>query len=426
MDETQGAEAAVAGVAPSAQAVFVEEEASEAQRYFVLSLVSVSHVLNHIQSSITSVLFPVMMTDLGFGFLQLGVLSAVHHASAQGLQVIYGFVTPFMKRAVILGLGNVVLGVSVLIHAVLGNYGQLLAMRAISSVGSSPQHPVGASILSGYFPKARAWVLTLHHTAGSVGSFLAPAIAAVLLLYMGWRAIFLILGIPSVLMGLSYFVLRDRVPNVKRTETKKETAKASLNAYIQCLKNRNIMFVTLVLMVGAAGRGTGLNVTYLVPYFMKTFDVSASYAGLLLMVIQAAGIAGPLGVAWLSDRLGYRTTFVQATLFLSALMTVWLAHHAALSPLFFLNLVLYGAVVHSRGSLTQAMVGDYASEKMQDAAFSIYYFVGFMSGPVWTLVTGYIMDSYGFTPAFYVAGGTYLAGMVLLNFIKEEKPARAA
>jgi hypothetical protein len=32
-----------------------------------------------------------------------------------------------------------------------------------------------------------------------------------------------------------------------------------------------------------------------------------------------------------------------------------------------------------------------------------------MSGPVWTLVTGYIMDSYGFTPAFYVAGGTYLA-----------------
>jgi ACS family hexuronate transporter-like MFS transporter len=328
-----------------------------------------------------------------------------------------------MKRAVILGLGNVFLGLATLGHAFLGTYPQLVGARALASLGSSPQHPMGASILSGYFPKARAWALTLHHTAGNVGSFLAPAIGAFLLLYMGWRPIFLLLGGLSVVMGLFYFVLRDRVPSAKSGESRKETAKASLNAYLQCLKNRNILFVSAILMVGAAGRGTGFNVTYLVPFFMERFDITASGAGFLLMVLQAAGVVGPLGVAWLADRFGSRTLIVQLTLFLSAVMTIWLAYHAAIGALLFVNLVLYGTVVQSRGTLTQAMIGDYASDELADAAFSIYYFVGFISGPFWTLVTGYVMDRYGFTPAFYVAAGTYLAGMVLLFFVRDQEKA---
>jgi ACS family hexuronate transporter-like MFS transporter len=259
-----------------------------------------------------------------------------------------------------------------------------------------------------------------------VGSFLAPAIGAFLLLYMGWRPIFLILGILSVVMGLAYFVLRDRVPNANLTESGKKTAQTSLNAYLQCLKNRNILLVSLILMVGAAGRGTGFNVTYLVPYFMQKFSVTASTAGFLLMVLQAAGVVGPLGIAWVSDRLGHRTLIVQITLFVSAGLTIWLAYHPVIGTLLFLNLILYGTFVQARGTLTQAMVADFAADEMADAAFSIYYFVGFISGPLWTLVTGYIMDKYGFTPAFYVAALTYLAGMVLLLFVREEKQAPQA
>jgi hypothetical protein len=30
------------------------------------------------------------------------------------------------------------------------------------------------------------------------------------------------------------------------------------------------------------------------------------------------------------------------------------------------------------------------------------------------------MQHYGFTPAFYIAAGTYIAGMALLTFVKED------
>jgi predicted MFS family arabinose efflux permease len=261
----------------------------------------------------------------------------------------------------------------------------------------------------------------LHHTAGNVGTFLAPALAAGLLFYVGWRQVFLILGIPSMLMGLCYFLLRDRLPSA-RQEGRKKAARASLDAYLRCLKDRNILFSSMILMVGAAGRGTGFNETYLVLYFMESFHVTASHAGLLLMVLEAAGVVGPLGVAWISDRIGRRALIVQTTLFFSAVFTVWLAYQSTVGVLFFVNLILYGTFVQSRGTLTQAMIGDFATEELADAAFSIYYFVGFISGPIWTLVAGYVLDRYGFTPAFYLAGSTYLAGMTLLSFVKDKKP----
>ena len=74
------------------------------------------------------------------------------------------------------------------------------------------------------------------------------------------------------------------------------------------------MLTSLVFMVGAAGRGTGINITYLVPFFMERFDITASAGGLLLTVLQGAGLIGPLAIAWFSDRLGKRAAITQGTL----------------------------------------------------------------------------------------------------------------
>jgi MFS family permease len=131
-----------------------------------------------------------------------------------------------------------------------------------------------------------------------------------------------------------------------------------------------------------------------------------------------------MAIAWFSDWIGKRTMITQITLVLSALMTVLLVQHSSLNIFFYINLLLYGAFVQARGALTQTMIGDFASEELTDAAFSIYYFVGFISGPVWTLIIGYVMQHYGFTQAFYVAAASYIAGMVLLLFVSDESKAK--
>jgi MFS family permease len=323
-------------------------------------------------------------------------------------------------------VGNVVVGLTAMSQFFVKSYPQLVAARVAIDAGSSPQHPLGSSILSRYYPQARGWALTFHHSAGNLGSFIGPAAASLALLYVGWRVAFVIFGLFSLMMGLTLFFVRDHSGGAAGDGRGKPTAKSGVDAYLQCLRNRNIVFTSLVLMVGAAGRGTGVNMTYLVPFFMAQYGVSASGGGVLLTLMQAAGLFGPLAIAWFSDRTGMRRGITQLTLFLSALMTVLLVQHASLSVFFYANLLLYGAFVQARGSLTQAMIGDFASPELTDAAFSIYYFVGFISGPVWTMIIGYVMQHHGFAPAFYIAAGTYIAGMLLLLFVRDdEEPKRA-
>ena len=408
--------AASASVAPSEAPTL---EAGLRQKRLALSVISVCHTLNHLQYSITSVMFPVMMKELGFGLLQLGALSAISNFVGQGLQVVYGLFTGFFKRTQMLGAGNVVVGLSAMAQYFVGSYPQLLVARIAIDTGSSPQHPLGASILSRFYPKARGWALTFHHSAGSFGSFIGPGLASIALLYVGWRTAFVVFGLASLVMGLALFMVREHTSTSNEIKGGKGNFRANLDAYRVCLKDRNILFTSLVLMVGAAGRGTGINLTYLVPFFMERFDVTAPVGGLFLTVLQGAGLVGPLTIAWVSDRLGRRAIITQITLFLSAVMTVWLAYQTSLGPLFYLNLILYGSVVEARGSLTQTMISDFARDDLTDAAFSIYYFVGCISGPIWTLIVGYVMQTYGFTKAFYMAAGTYIAGMLLLTFVKE-------
>ena len=401
-------------------------DATMHQKRVALGVISGCHVLNHLQYSITSVIFPVMMTELGFGLVGLGFISALSSFVGQGLQVIYGFLSNYFKRTTMLAVGNAIVGVTAMSQYFVGSFPQLVAARVAIDAGSSPQHPLGSSILSRYYPKSRGWALTFHTSAGNLGSFIGPAAASFALLYMSWRSAFVLFGAISLIMGLTLFLVRDHTGGANEIAGGKKKAAAGFDAYLQCLKNRNILFTSLVLMAGAAGRGTGVNMTYLVPFFMQKFGVSASSGGFILTLMQAAGLVGPMLIAWLSDLSGRRKTMTQITLLLSAVMTVLLVQHSSLTILFYANLLLYGAFVQARGALTQTMIGDFATPELTDAAFSIYYFVGFISGPIWTLIIGYVMQHYGFTQAFYIAAGTYIAGMILLSFVKEDaKPGNA-
>ena len=49
------------------------------------------------------------------------------------------------------------------------------------------------------------------------------------------------------------------------------------------------------------------------------------------------------------------------------------------------------------------------------------YFIGFVSAPVWSLVTGYLMQEVGFKIAFSTLAFSYLAGVLLMFLVTEPK-----
>lgn len=395
------------------------------QRTAVLGIVNLSHALNHMNSTMMAVLYQPMSRELGFGPFEIGLIQTAYQTAAMGFQVVFGVLTQYFKRSVLLGWGNVLLGVFAAMGAFAGAYWQVLLLRVCSAAGSSPQHPVGSAILISYFERAKGTMLTVHNAAGNVGSMIAPLFAAYMLNVVGWRGVFLIVSIPSILMGFAYFFFRDLVrPSGGDTRSK---ARASWEEYRAVLRNRDIMLVSLIQMVGAAGRGTGIDIAFMVPFFLWTLGLPPEdlpVAAGLLTFMQFAGLVGPLAIGWLFDRYNQKLILI-TSLAISTVATVWLIFQHEIGIALFINLFLYGSMTYTRGSLTQAMVAEAAGPDQMDTAFSLFFFIGFISGPFWTLIFGwliatYINTEYGFAPAFILAGLTYVAGMVLLLFVKTQ------
>jgi len=391
------------------------EESSS--RTAIFSIVCSAHFVNHFQSAMLGVIYPLMMKELGMSYIAIASLAAVYNTLGSVFQAAYGFVVPYVRRGVILGAGNCLLGLSVAAAGFASNFNHFFTARLIGGIGSSPQHPVGSSMLASHYASARGRILAFHSTAGQIGSLVAPLLAAVLLTQMSWRTVFWLVGIITTVVGMVCFVFRDSLRTASPDESKSRLVPAGWQAYKACFKDKNILLVSLVFMAGAAGRGQDINEVYIIPHFVHDFNLTITYGAFLFTFIQVGSLIGPFIWGWISDRFD-RKLVIQASLLMSALCTLWLAWQRDVSAGLFVNLVVYGAAVTSRQTLTQALLADLVGEDLFDAAFSLYYFIGFISIPFWTVITGGVMTHYGFGPAFTVISTSYLLAMSLLVLLR--------
>lgn len=399
------------------------DEPDERERRLVLWVTNLSHAANHFQNQMVSVMYPVILAELGMSYTQLGVLTAARSLLGNATQVGYGFLTPFVGRAKLLGIGNVVLGIGTLLSGLTTGFGTFLGARSVSAIGSSAQHPVGSSMLAGYFPTRKGTILALNSSIANLGSLAAPLAAGFLVIAVGWRQTFFIVSFASLAMGAVYFLFRDRIGASVGSRT--ERARRGLSSYVRVLRNRNIMVVSLVMMVGAAGTEAGVDVTYLGPHFVNDLGLSLAFASLLLTMLQVGHIVGPVGFGWLSDRFS-RKNVLQVSLALSAIGSFWVARQDAFVPALLTSILAYGSVTGSRNTLTQALVADSLADEDRDAAFSVYYFIAFFAAPFWGLATGYLMETFGFTFAYSRLSISYVLGMALLVFLDERRSRAAA
>jgi MFS transporter, FSR family, fosmidomycin resistance protein len=403
-------------------------EPTEREKQAMLHLSNVSHACNHFQNQMLTMLLPFIMIDLNLSYADVGVFSSIRSMVTAASQGTYGFLTPFVSRCKLLGFGNFGIAIGTFLSGAATGLPMLIVARCIGSAGSSAQHPVGYSILSSYFPKARATVMAMNTSASNVGTLIATPLATLLLILMNndWRMIFYIVAFVSLIMGAVYMLFRD-YGAVNRTGSKKSRLRQGFRSYGRVIKNRNMMIMAAVFMIGAAGAENGINHTYLAPHLAQDFGYGTFIIGVLITAINIGQIAGPIILGWLSDRMN-RIGVLQVSLLLSALGTLWVAWIGPGEIGLFISFVIYSAVTSSRGPLTQTIIGDIAGDQDRDAAFSLYFFLGFFAQPFWLLITGFLMDTQGFGVAVSRLAISYVVGMVLLTFVRglNNKPTETA
>lgn len=262
---------------------------------------------------------------------------------------------------------------------VVGPY-SLYVMRFLLGAAEAGFFPGVLLYLTYWLPSAyRARMVAIFMVAIPAANFIGSPLSGLLLgldgwLGMrGWHWLFILEGIPAVLLGIAcLFVLTDRPEHAKwlsdeqrnwltgrlAEEAAKKTAIGHISLW-KLLRHKDIWVLALIYS-GASAAGSTMSVW--APQLLKTFDLSAQQIGLVNAIPY--GIASLLMILWgrSSDRTGERRWHTATTLLLIA---------AGLLMTLFTDSLTATVVM-----LTMVLVGAYS-----------------MKGPFWALVSGWLSSS---------------------------------
>ncbi len=180
------------------------------------------------------------------------------------------------------------------------NFVQLLLYRIGVGAGEGGCIPISHSILADYFtPKQRGVVMSVVSSAPPLATILAPIIGGVVAQTWGWRAAFLVLGLPGIILALLvWFTLKEpRTDAPQAAQKKPATFWTDFRWLI-----RNPAFVFLMIggaFVGIANAGiAGFTVSFL----LRTHEFTLSQAGGIVGLTGVAGLVGAMLGGVLADR----------------------------------------------------------------------------------------------------------------------------
>src|SRR5262245_62613432 len=123
----------------------VIRQESPLQRQTIFAIVCGGHFINHFQSAMLGVIYPLMMKDVGMSYLAIASLASVYNALGSILQACYGFIVPYLRRGVILGIGNCLLGLSVVAVGFASAFNHFFTARLSGRIGAHPDKPASSS-----------------------------------------------------------------------------------------------------------------------------------------------------------------------------------------------------------------------------------------------------------------------------------------
>jgi FSR family fosmidomycin resistance protein-like MFS transporter len=400
-----------------------------------LFLVSAAHAVIHALAVLMPLIYPLIQIQYHLSYTQIGLIVAIPNAVGGFLQIIFGLLSRYILRKVMLGVGNILVGISTFFTGTIVGYWSLMAWSTMSRIAGAPQHPVGSSYLTDrYGRKRHGYALAWHVAGGNIGTLAVPLIAGPLLGMWGWRPVLYLAALPGILFGIAILILVDernlldhRVTRKQRASSREEYTgtsqwKDGLKAMFAPLRNRTLAIIMLVSIIAAGGRGLGNVTTYVPLYLQNIRHLDTGTISIFFTILLIGSVLGPLLGGRLSDRLGRRLmlyVFYGGSA-VTTMLFVFLAGPGMPVWLIPIALILMGFAVYAESPLLQAYLADSASPAMRDNAFGLYFALAFGVGSVWSGILGWMIDRFGFSVAFFTMAGTYVVAGLLLTLLPRE------
>src|SRR5579863_2156725 len=124
-----------------------EREALEAQIDTIpakgrdLFLISAAHAVIHATTVLMPLIYPIIQVEYHLSYTQIGLIVAIPSVVGGFLQIVFGLLSRFILRKVMLGIGNICVGLSTGLIGTISGYWTLMLWTMLSRISGAPQHP---------------------------------------------------------------------------------------------------------------------------------------------------------------------------------------------------------------------------------------------------------------------------------------------
>jgi FSR family fosmidomycin resistance protein-like MFS transporter len=268
----------------------------------ILLAVSFCHLLNDVMQSLLAAIYPMLKTNYGLSFWQIGLLTTAFQVTASLLQPAIGGFTD--RRPVTystsVGMGSTLLGLILLAFA--RSYPGLLVGAVFVGIGSAIFHPESSRIARTASGGRHGLAQSLFQVGGNFGTALGPLLAAFIVLPRGqssivWFAVAALLGI-VILWRVGQWDSRARAkPHTRSESLEMPFSRRRTGAALAVLAM--LVFSKYIYMASLS--------SYYTFYTMHKFGVSVQQSQLLLFVFLGSVAAGTILGGPIGDRFGAKT-----------------------------------------------------------------------------------------------------------------------
>jgi MFS family permease len=274
--------------------------ASPVVRWYVLAVTCLIYTINIADRYVVStVLEPIRMelhlSDKGVGFLT-GVPLGLFYVTL-GLPI--SWLADRSNRRNILGICVIIWSGFTALCGRTQTYLQFLLARIGVGTGEAGGTPTSNSLLADYFPpERRPMAFTVFALGAPLGAWLGADVAGAVANAHGWRASFLALGVPGLLIGL-LVLLTIREPARGGLDAGTVPQRASMLESLRFLWKQRAAFHVIMGSGVCSLWGWGL-IWWTPTFLMRAYGLNVGEAGAVTGNIHlVAGIIASIGTAWL-------------------------------------------------------------------------------------------------------------------------------
>src|SRR5690606_18230373 len=157
--------------------------------FTILGAISVCHMLNDMLQSLLPAIYPMLKSDFGLDFVQVGLITLTFQLTASLLQPVVGLYTDRRPMPYSLAMGMASTLAGLLLLSVARSFSSLLLAAALVGMGSSVFHPESSRVARMASGGRHGLAQSFFQVGGNVGTAIGPLMAAFIVLPHGQRSI---------------------------------------------------------------------------------------------------------------------------------------------------------------------------------------------------------------------------------------------